>query len=69
MRTTNHILLQKAKRTQVIASIEVGDGYYDVKVGAWMTQDGKELLVDQPNRDKPRTKKNDVETGEDLKSE
>lgn len=69
MVTTNHILLQKAKRTKVIGSTEVDDGYYDIKMGAWMTQDGKELLVDQPNRDKPRTKKNDVETGEDLKSE
>ena len=69
METANHILLQKAKKTEVNDKVSMNNGVYDAVLGAWITRNGEGLLVDQPDRDKPRTKKNDVETGEDLKSE
>lgn len=69
MDTVNHILLRKAQKTKINTDNIIKYGYYDSNIGAWVANGGKELLVDRPDRDKPRTKKNDVETGEDLKSE
>lgn len=42
---------------------------YDAAVGAWRLIDTGELWVETPDRTGPRTKKNDIETGEDQKGE
>ena len=65
-----HILLEKAhvfeKRKETLSP----NGYkYDFEKGAWIHSDTGQLLVDSPDMDGLETKKNDVETGEDLKSE
>lgn len=41
---------------------------YDPLIGAWRTDDGR-LWVRSRDRDAPRTKKQDIETGEDQKGE
>lgn len=43
--------------------------FYDDVVGAWLILETGELWVETPNRQGPRTKKNDIETGEDQKGE
>ena len=42
---------------------------YDDDVGAWRVVASGRLWVETPNREGPRTKKNDIETGEDQKGE
>ncbi len=42
---------------------------YDEEVGAWLFIETGELWVETPTRDGPRTKKQDIETGEDQKGE
>lgn len=43
------------------------EGEYDLLLGAWVDTDSGRFLVDDDDPDPPRTKKNDVETGEDQK--
>lgn len=47
------------------------EGYnFDRKLGAWISnEDRNEILVKAKDRPIRGTKKNDIETGEDLKSE
>ena len=42
-------------------------GAYDQVSGLWFDDATGIALVEQPTRDRPRSKKNDVETGEDQK--
>ena len=42
---------------------------YDGAVGAWRVIETGELWVETPDRVGPRTKKYDIETGEDQKGE
>ena len=42
---------------------------YDPILGAWRCQATGALAVEVPGREGPRTKKRDIETGEDQKAE
>lgn len=42
---------------------------YDRRVGAWVVSGTDTLFVETPNREGPKTKKMDIETGEDQKAE
>jgi hypothetical protein len=62
-----HILRKLAKSTRINTQPNLTGARYDVLGGAWKNSDGG-LSAD--DRDKERTtKKNDVETGEDLKGQ
>jgi len=67
---SRHLLLQKAHEFENPKKNLAPTGCkYDVKIGAWVKRDTGELLADTPDMQGLETKKNDVETGEDLKSE
>ena len=42
---------------------------YDNRLGAWVLQNGRDFLVrsEDPEHERPKTKKMDQETGEDMK--
>ncbi len=42
---------------------------YDLNRGAWISDSTNDFITKLPEVERPSTKKNDVETGEDLKSE
>ena len=68
----NHLLISKAftyPRRDELKAPE--DSQYDMMLGLWLWGPGKDVLVKSASRDKPRpgTKKEDIETGEDLKGE
>ena len=67
-----HILLSKAvvhNKPQAQTSLE--NCQYQNDRGLWILEETDEVLVksSDPNRPTPGTKKEDIETGEDLKSE
>ncbi len=65
-----HILLEKALRYRKRKKIDEPDGYYyDNVIGAWVSTKDKSLLIDSEGFPALGTKKNDIETGEDLKGE
>lgn len=67
----NHILVDKTSSYEK-KQLSDPDGYsYDKRKGAWVSRQTKEFLVKSkdPRRPRPSTKKEDVETGEDLKGE
>ncbi len=65
-----HLLLEVAKTYPVYAGDLAPKGCrYDVLQGAWLVDDRNELLVESSDVQPPRTKKMDIETGEDQKSE
>lgn len=65
-----HPLLARAKRyTQRKIDLAPPGCSYDTAVGAWRCIETGELWVDTSSRVGPRTKKNDIETGEDQKGE
>jgi hypothetical protein len=67
---SNHILLQKASKFGKASQDPVPIGCkYDFKIGAWIKKDTEELLADTSDMRGLETKKSDIETGEDLKSE
>ena len=43
------------------------NSYYDEILGLWVDADSRIPLIYDPNRPRPKTKKEDVETGEDQK--
>lgn len=62
-----HILRKLAKSTPINMKPNLTEERYDVPAGVWRNSEGG-LSAD--DRDKERTtKKNDVETGEDLKGQ
>ena len=63
-----HVLLANA-RANARGSIDLRppDSDYDLLVGAWVHQPSGALLVESDDPKPPRTKKADVETGEDVK--
>jgi hypothetical protein len=68
----NHLLIGKAfTYPQRDALKGPEDSQYDTTLGLWLWGPGNDVLVKSANRDKPRpgTKKEDIETGEDLKGE
>ncbi len=67
-----HILVSKAKRYDVSkAKTEPVSCTFLQKLGYWIDDVSgiPMMLIDDPNRPKPQTKKYDVETGEDQKGE
>jgi hypothetical protein len=67
---TTHVLLQIASTYPRFCGDLSPEGCeYDPFVGAWILKSSRELLVETPLRRGPRTKKMDVETGEDQKGE
>jgi len=64
-----HILIKKASLYAHRKKRQEIKGYiFDDQKGYWIREDGL-LLIDDHRISKPRTKKADIETGEDLKSE
>lgn len=65
-----HILLDHAKSYPVSnGDLSPPGCEYDLILGAWTLEKSHQLLVDTPERPKLRTKKFDIETGEDQKGE
>jgi hypothetical protein len=67
-----HVLLEQSHRFPIIPEPEVTGWEYSRKVGVWVAtnppgpQDPRKPAPD-PNPPRPRSKKCDVETGEDMK--
>ena len=68
MANRQHVLLEKA-RTYAREPLDLRpDGCdYDLVAGAWVRRSSGGLLVESTDPKPPRTKKADVETGEDQK--
>ena len=63
-----HVLLEKARGyAREPIELKPADSDYDLLAGAWIHRPSGELLVESAVPKPPRTKKNDVETGEDQK--
>ena len=70
--TRSHLLLEKAIARVVGQELDLRPPSctYVAAVGAWVVDESGALLVESPDRfHAPRTKKHDIETGEDQKSE
>lgn len=66
----DHPLLRRAQK-YVRSEIDLAPAgcWYDAAIGAWRFNETGDLWVDTSDRNGPRTKKNDIETGEDQKGE
>jgi hypothetical protein len=65
-----HPLLERAQNYPYRnINLSPADCFYDRTAGVWRLIATGELWVETPNRIGPRTKKNDIETGEDQKGE
>ena len=63
-----HLLLATAKSYRVHdQELAPENCEYSLLQGAWVLQDAGSLLVENPGRPRPVTKKFDIETGEDQK--
>lgn len=70
MKHEQHPLLSLAHSYQVRAVDRAPAGCdYSFRVGAWRVRTTGELFVNTPNATGPKTKKQDIETGEDQKGE
>jgi len=70
MHFPQHILLKYASTYELFSNSLAPDGcYYDQNIGAWIVSETGELFIRTPNRPGPKTKKEDIETGEDQKGE
>jgi len=70
MTTTNHLLLKLASTYERPSGSLAPEGcVYDDQIGAWVLEGTDVLFVNTPERKGPKTKKEDIETGEDQKSE
>jgi hypothetical protein len=68
--TTDHPLIQRAQRyARTERDLAPAGCSYDDYLGAWRVIETGQLWVETPGRQGPRTKKNDIETGEDQKGE
>ncbi len=66
----SHILLQRARTySQKERDLRPPDCNYDPIAGAWFNSSSDRFWIDTPDRVGPRTKKEDIETGEDQKRE
>jgi hypothetical protein len=66
----NHLLVEKAFTYDAKSTTDDPvDSKYDDRLGAWLLGSQREFLVksNDPERPRPRTKKQDQETGEDQK--
>lgn len=67
---TKHILLEKAFVYKKKQENFKNENYaYDYSLGYWIKKDNGKPAVYDPEFSGPRTKKEDIETGEDLKGE
>ena len=67
---TEHLLLSMSKSYQISTEdLAPQDCEYDLIEGAWVLQGTGSLLVETQDPPTPVTKKQDIETGEDQKSE
>lgn len=63
-----HLLLNNASNIKKISDFKYPAGYtYDKKLGAWVDENGKDLMINHPDFIAVGTKKFDIETGEDHK--
>lgn len=68
--SNEHPLLERAQRyLRREVDLAPPGCCYDTAIGAWRCIETGELWVETPHRVGPRTKKNDIETGEDQKAE
>ncbi len=68
--SNEHPLLERAQKyLRPEVDLAPNGCFYDKAVGAWRLIETGELWVETPDRVGPRTKKQDIETGEDQKSE
>ena len=68
--TPEHLLLRKAQtRPQFAGDLTPPGCHYDIRLGTWIVSSKGSLLVETHGHPVPRTKKEDIETGEDQKSE
>jgi hypothetical protein len=66
----SHFLLETALVSERFADDLTPAGcHYDIKAGAWVVDGTEALLVETPGYRGPSTKKGDIETGEDQKSD
>ena len=66
----NHLLFTLAKSYPANRDVPSPSGCrYDHAAGAWLSLETGGLYVESPDRPRQETKKNDVETGEDQRSE
>lgn len=65
----SHLLVQKAVTYNTKALVDPEGSLYDNLLGAWVWVKANEFLVksNDSGRPRPTTKKQDMETGEDLK--
>lgn len=65
-----HIILEKAKRYEVLNDNNTPDGCtYKAKEGFWVESISNKIMMKSDNPKKPTSKKCDIETGEDQKGE
>jgi len=65
-----HILLEKADVYELLKTQPNMAGYeFNDEDGYWVNQYNKKPCIKDPSFAAPRTKKHDIETGEDKKSE
>ena len=63
-----HLLLANAKSYRVPdRDLAPENCEYSLSQGAWILQDNGSLLIENPERPRPSSKKFDIETGEDQK--
>jgi hypothetical protein len=69
MNKVQHILFTRAVVLPTVdRDLTPAGCQYDVRLGAWVTDDStRRLLIEIPGRRPPGTKKQDLETGEDQK--
>jgi hypothetical protein len=66
----NFVIHQAFKYEVGSSKIEIPNNYtYNASSGYWVNEETKTPMVLDPEGIKPRTKKEDVETGEDRKGE
>lgn len=67
----SHLLIDKSFKYKIPKQNKtlLRDYSYDDKRGYWLSKNSGQPLMHEDNQYKPRTKKADVETGEDRKGE
>ena len=65
-----HILLDKAVTgSRFNGDLSPAGCIYDTAIGAWVVADSGNLLAQTVGRARPKSKKSDLETGEDRKGD
>lgn len=69
METERHFLVRRSKTLpiRVTEPVLFPNSFFDEILGLWIDAETQVPLVYDPNRPRPKTKKDDVETGEDQK--